>query len=157
MNKRQAENNQLLFMRHLSMDLSHQNTIKIVVVPWVFSASYLDQHQSKALHQTILMPIVVCMMLAQYLARRRTNNEFQHQRTTKIKCKTATKNNNNKKKTKKKKKKTKKKQQHIFVDNEITFLKQPFQREHDSVLSENTDQTDVSESGSNGRFFRQKD
>ena len=38
-----------------------------------------------------------------------------------------------------------KKQQHIFVDNEITFLKQPFQREHDSVLSENPDQTDVSE------------
>ena len=45
-------------------------------------------------HQTILMPIVVCMMLAQYLARRRAINEFQHQRTTKIKCKTATKNNN---------------------------------------------------------------
>ena len=55
-----------------------------------------------SLHQTILMPIVVCMMLAQYLARRGTNNEFQHQRTTKIKCKTATK----KKKKKKKKKKS---------------------------------------------------
>ena len=38
------------------------------------------------------------------------------------------------------------KKKHIFVDNEITFLKQPFQREHDSVLSENPDQTDVSES-----------
>ena len=67
----------------------------------------------------------------------------------KKKCKTATKTT--KKKTKQKKNK------HIFVDNEITFLKQPVQREHDSVLSENTDQTDVSESGSNGRFFRQKD
>ena len=149
------------------MYLSHQNTIKIVVVPWVFSASYLDQHQSKALHQTILMPIVVCMMLAQYLAKRRTNNAFQHQRTTKIKCKTATqktkqkKKKKKKKKQKKKKKKKNKKQQqqkankqktkkkktkHIFVDNEITFLKQPFQREHDSVLSENPDQNDVSES-----------
>ena len=65
----------------------HQNTIKIVVVPYLFSANYLDQHQSMALHRTVLMPTVVCMMLAQYLARRRTNNEFQHQRTTKIKCK----------------------------------------------------------------------
>ena len=34
---------------------------------------------------------------------------------------------------------------HIFVINEITFLKQPFQREQDSVLSENPNQTEVLE------------
>ena len=68
-------------------------------------------------------------MLAQYLARRRTNNEFQHQRTTKIKCKNS----------------HKKIIYLLLTSNEITFLKQPFQREQDSVLSENPNQTEVLE------------